>query len=163
MLTNDKKWDDFCNSLDDYVNDESGSCSGSDHDSYHSYNSDDSDNDSENSENSENSVWKNMGKLMENLQEIFPDVEYHTVKCFHNKEGMDRMIDIGFETGEYSVCGDHEGSHCELDHAMNSLKNAKKKAFMNKLGELFLWKFCVNKNGAQLLGQSDNCMYCASD
>jgi uncharacterized FAD-dependent dehydrogenase len=74
---------------------------------------------------------------------------------------MDRMIDIGFEVGEFSICGDHEGSHVDLDHAMESLKNAKKVSFANVLMDTFLWKFCMNKRGPQIFGQADDCLYCS--
>ncbi len=146
MLTNDAKWIDFCEKLQDYVNGDGSE--------------DDEDNSEDDSEgDAVDQVWDNMDKLMEDLREEFPDVVYNTITCFHNKEGMDRMIDIGYELGDFSVCGDHETSHHDIDFVMDVMKNAKKTTFKNKLAELFLWKFCVNKT-PQMLGQADNCVFC---
>jgi hypothetical protein len=170
-LTDDDKWEAFCQGLHEHVHgDDDGSdhddgsdngsgseCSGSDCGSDHS----DEHCECEDDEvDVFDAVWDNMDALVEGLRDKFPDLEYNTIKCFHNKEGMDRMIDIGFELGDFSVCGDHENSHQDIDRTANAIKEAKKVAFGNALDELPFWKYCTNKKGPKMLGQADNCIWC---
>ena len=184
VLTNEDKWQKFCQELHEHVHGDDGDDdNGSEH-SEHSEHSDCNDcndcNDCDDcdgsgSEHSDehcdlcdevdptDAVWDNMHLLMESLREKFPDLEYHTIKCFHNKEGMDRMIDIGFEFGDFSICGDHEGSHESIDRTANALKEVKKPAFPKTIAELFLWKYCVNKKEPKTFGQANNCMYCENE
>lgn len=181
VLTNEDKWEKFCHELHEHVHgdddseschsehSESGSESGSEcstvselDDEYCEQCDDEIYNEVDDEEvNVFEAVWDNMDRLIEDLREKFPDIEYHAVKCFHDKEGMDRMIDIGFELGNFNICGAHEASHENIDKPENALNSAKKKTFAKNLNELFLWKYCANKRTVQILGQTDDCIFCS--
>jgi hypothetical protein len=94
------------------------------------------------------------------LIEENPGLEYKTIFCCHKNKGMDRMIDIGYSIGEFSIFGDHKGSHESCEHAMVSMKNAQKASFAKKMKKMFFWKFCINTQGPKLLGQADDCSFC---
>jgi hypothetical protein len=192
VLTNEDKWAKFVHELHEHVHGDEGSDNGSEHEddngSEHSCDEckgcegcegsdcDDCNGSDCGSEHSDehceheddevdefDAVWDNMDTFIEQLREQFPEIEYHTIKCFHNKEGMDRMIDIGFEMGDFSICGDNEGSYDELDRSVNALKSAQAKKFVDTMTSSFMWKYCTNKRKARQLGQADNCMFCDSE
>lgn len=176
VLTDDDKWEEFCHQLHEHVHgdDECSECSdsGSEHsgsDSGSDSGSEHSDSDSEHSEHCDHcddevdeceAVWDNVDEVIKGLQEKFPELTYNAVKCFHSKEGADRMIDIGFEFGNFSISCEHEGSHEDLDKSFAAIKEAKKVSFQNALKESPFWKYCTNKKGPQVFGQADGCVFC---
>jgi hypothetical protein len=97
-------------------------------------------------------------KFFDSLRTHFPNVEYNTISCIH--KGVDRMIDIGYSIGEFSILGDHEGSINSTENLNDDLKKANNPLFAKHLSKSFIWKYCYNPRNVQLLCQTNDCLYC---
>jgi hypothetical protein len=158
------QWEELCIKLSEYESDsgsESDLESGSDSGSEECGSDCESEHGSVDLDEATKNVYDNFEKFFEKTFEGYHvDVNYNITRCVHENEGMNWMIDIGFEIGKYSILGYHKDSHCSLDQIPQSLKEAQKKTFLNKLNKTFLWDYCVNKEGPQLYSQPDGCLYC---
>lgn len=108
----------------------------------------------------EDCYYEKIELLIDNLKETFPDVTSNNIVCCHVDEGMEHMIDIGFDVGEYNISGEDEGSRFNMKLAMDAMEEARNPAFAAALSNTFLSKYGAIQE-PQLLGQADDCLYCS--
>lgn len=100
-------------------------------------------------------VWNTMDLFIEGLRKSFPDIEYHANRCHHE---MDKIIDIGFEMGNFDIDGHHEGSYETLGKSVDAIRRASKPQVAKALKRSYsIWKYCVNKSAPHVFGLIDVC------
>jgi hypothetical protein len=88
------------------------------------------------------------------------DVVVNVTSHFHSKNGIDRVIDIGFEVGEFSVDGTNKGSRQKMTKLETAMKKARSAKFTKTLSNTFLWTFVGSKAEPQVLAVTDGCIDC---
>lgn len=104
--------------------------------------------------------FQNLEWFLEDITKKIPNSTTNFIGCCHIDEGMDRMIDIGFPIGTFNCSGEHKESYVPLMGTIQSINNAQEKSFIGAMKKMFIWKYVVNKDGAELLGQANDCWYC---
>ena len=172
LLFTAEQWEEFCVKLQEHVNgdenDDDGSDSGSDSGSETGSGSDSGSEHDDHDDCESVDVDEALEQVYDNFDAYFKEIfgeyavktHYNVTACTKNEScNTDRMIDIGFNIGEF-IFADNDGSCADLDAVLFSVNESKKKAFAKKLKSTLLWEYCSNTDGAQVLSQPDGCVYC---
>lgn len=163
VLTNSGLWTQFCRELTQHVqflNGHVSEASESESESEEGTELEEYDEDDDFDDDFVDNLTNYMEIMIKNLDITCEGVDYNLVRCHHDGE-MDRCVDIGFKIGEFSISGDHEGTHVSLSNMTNAIRKATDVKFTQALSESFMWKYCHNKNEPEVLGQADDCLYCS--
>jgi hypothetical protein len=77
------------------------------------------------------------------------------------------MFDIGFFAGTINIFGKNNyyvkrsstnvESSIDIPDVLNAIKKAEDSVFVDILKNSKIWKYCINKDNAKILGMPDDC------